>query len=211
VSHHLHTCIVSYNRLDLTKQCYESYLETVTLPFTLVIVDNASEPDVREWLAENVAPEHRVLLLGENKYPGYATNRGWEMMDHRTTLLHRSDNDFAFIKDWCDEVVERFHDPNLGQLGLRTDGEEMFATRNVGGNNVIRRKLWDDGLRYDERPWGDKYPPGYTEDSLFTPAVVRAGWEWGRVQRPCITSLSREDPTDDYYIKSWEIRGIKPQ
>jgi hypothetical protein len=210
VSHHIHSVIISFQRLELTKQCYLSYKETVTLPHTLVVVDNASDRETRAWLSENVTADDRLLLLGENRFPGYATNRGWEMMDHRTTLLHRSDNDFAFLPGWDQEVVRRFEaNANLGQLGLRTDQEEMFAPYNVGGNNVIRRALWDQGLRYDERPWGEEYPPGYTEDSLFTPEVERMGWQWGRAKRPCIVSLSREDPDDPYYLESWRIRGIE--
>lgn len=207
---HLHSIIVSFNRLDLLKQCYTSYKETVSLPHTLVIVDNASNVETRTWLRESV-PSHEVLLLDENRFPGYATNRGWEQMPEQTTLLHRSDNDFKFLPGWCEEVMRVFNKGDvIGQVGLRTSEEEMGATTNVGGNNVIRRELWDRGLRYDERPWGQGYPPGWTEDSLLSPAVVAMGYRWTRVRKPCIVSLSREDPSDPYYQRTWRLRGITP-
>ena len=206
---HLHSVIISFNRLELLKQCYESYKDTVTVPHTLVIVDNASRNDTRQWLSSKVSPTDGVIFLEHNRFPGFACNRGWEAMPPNTTHLHRSDNDFAFLPGWCDQVLSAFKG-KIGQVGLRTKQEEMNAQSNVGGNNVILRKLWDGGLRYDERPWGKEYPPGWTEDSLLSPAVVNMGYAWGRVKKPCIRSLSFEDPEDPYYQETWRLRGIRP-
>lgn len=211
MKHHIHSVIVSFNRLELTKQTIHSYLDTVDLPHTLIVVDNDSDDGSCEWLAyDGVDNGYEVLFLGRNMFPGYATNRGWERMPAETTLLHRSDNDFAFLPGWCKEVTNLF-DKNalVGQVGMRTDPEEMHAIWNVGGNNVIRRELWEQGLRYDERPWGRAYPPGFTEDSFFSPEVEKLGYEWTRVRNPCIVSLSFEDPDDPYYQETWSIRGIK--
>ena len=69
------TVIVSYNRLPLLKETVFSYLATVTMPFSLVVVDNGSDDETRRWLKNS---NLRVIYLGENHYPGYATNRGWE-------------------------------------------------------------------------------------------------------------------------------------
>lgn len=211
----LHSVVISYQRLELTRVVLASYLETVTLPYTLVVVDNGSRPEVTEWLEDslpNLSPPVNpigLLLLGKNKYPGFACNRGWELAPPDADLLQRADNDFSFRPGWCDEVAERFaSEPELGQLGLRTDKEEMFATSNVGGNNVIRRELWDKGLRYDERPW-KQYPPGWSEDSLFSPAVVEMGYHWARVKKPCIVSLASGDWDDPYYRKSYGDRRIR--
>jgi hypothetical protein len=125
------------------------------------------------------------------------------------TYLHRADNDFKFLPGWCEEVAMRFRRPNVGQVGLRTDAEEMYAKWNVGGNCVIRRELWDKGLRYDERPW-HKFPPGYSEDSFFSPAIEELGYRWTRVKKPCIESLASGDWNDPYYQSSYGERGIVP-
>jgi hypothetical protein len=127
-------------------------------------------------------------------------------------LLHRADNDFIFLPDWETHVRLQFSiNERLGQLGLRTDDEELHNPHNVGGNCVIRKQLWDEGLRYDERPWPKiaAKVPGYTEDSFLSPEVRRMGWEWGRVTQPCIRPISSEDPNDEYYIKSWQDRGMR--
>jgi hypothetical protein len=217
VNHHIHSVIVSYNRVHLTEQAITSYLNTVTLPHTLVVMDNGSGRETWERLVLLDA-DFDLVLLGENKYPGYATNRGWERAPKHTTLLHRGDNDFAFLPGWCDTMLEAFERHAVGQVGLRTAEEEMWNSHNVGGNNVVRRELWDQGLRYDERPWPQisKKVPGYTEDSFLSPAVTRLGWVWTRVERPCIRSLSVEAPGDPdfdagYYDRTWADRGMPPR
>ena len=207
---HLHSVIISFNRLDLLQRCYASYKETVSVPYTLVIVDNRSENETRQWLSEQVSPNDAVIFLEHNRFPGYACNRGWELMPPETTHLHRSDNDFAYREGWCEAFLERFNE-KVGQVGLRTNEEEEFAPSNVGGNNVILRSLWDQGLRYDERPWGHPdIPKGWTEDSLFSPAIKDMGFWWTRVKKPAIFPISNEDPSDPYYQRTWELRGITP-
>jgi glycosyltransferase involved in cell wall biosynthesis len=208
----IHTVMITYNRLELTKQAIQSYLETVTGPWSLIVVDNGSTDGTPEWLEQAAPPEIQVMLLHENKYPGYATNRGWELTPPGTVLLHRADNDFVFLPDWETHVRLMFSvNEDLGQLGLRTGDEELHNLHNVGGNCVIRKQLWDEGLRYDERPWPEitKKVPGYTEDSFMSPKVRKMGWEWGRVRVPCIRPISSEDPADPYYQSSWADRGMR--
>jgi glycosyltransferase involved in cell wall biosynthesis len=201
--------MVTYNRLELTKQAIRSYRETATGPGTLVVVDNCSTDGTWEWLHKQ--DDLRVVPLEKNMYPGFACNRGWELAPPDTVLLHRADNDFVFLPDWENHVRLMFTaNPRLGQLGLRTGEEELHNLHNVGGNCVIRKELFDDGLRYDERPWPKiaKKVPGYTEDSFLSPEVRKMGWEWDRVRVPCIQPISQEDPDDEYYRQTWADRGI---
>ena len=210
----IHTCFITYNRLDLTKQAIASYLETVTVPFTMVVVDNGSTDGTPEWLLREFSGyEKDVILLDDNHYPGYACNRGWETAPADATHLHRADNDFRFLPKWDIHMQKVFRRKEMGQVGLRTKDEELRCATNVGGNCVIARELWDKGLRYDERPWPqirDEAGPGITEDSFFSPAVVAMGYEWARVTQPCIFSLATGDWSDPYYRTAYEVRGIKP-
>jgi hypothetical protein len=204
----LHTVFISYNRVDLTRRALASYRETVTVPHTLVVVDNGSDHEAMLWLDEITGPGE-LLLLGRNRYPGFACNRGFDQAPDEATVLHRADNDFVFLPGWSDEVKERFDaNPLLGQLGLRTGDEELHNGHNVGGNCAFRRELWREGLRWKETPWPKIKTPGYTEDSFMSPEVARRGWEWGRVERPCIQSISVESPDDPYYARTWADRGI---
>lgn len=201
----LHTVFITYNRLELTKRALASYLETVSVPYTYVVVDNGSTDGTEEWLN---AEGHEAILLGRNTYPGFACNRGWELADGYVDFLHRADNDFTFLPGWCKEVERRFIKPKVGQVGLRTGEEELFAPWNVGGNCVIRRRLWDLGLRYDETPWPE-LPIGFSEDSFFSPEVEKMGFEWTRVKKSCIVSIASGDWDDEYYQESYGARRIK--
>src|SRR5215831_11123015 len=210
----LHTVFITYNRLELTKRAIESWVTTVPARSrTASVVDNGSQDGTGEWLSsEWVFARRRTHLLSENRYPGFATNLGWEDADSDVTHLHRADNDFIFLPGWFEEVERKFsEDPWLGQLGLRTDEEEGFETGNTGGNCVIRRELWDEGLRWDERTWPelrDQCGKGITEDTLFTAKIVAMGWHWDRVDVPCLGWLASSDPEDDYYQQTWRDRGI---
>jgi glycosyltransferase involved in cell wall biosynthesis len=214
----LHTVFITYNRLELTKQAIGSYLETVSVPFSFRVVDNGSTDGTREWLQRKLPLSEDLdvidiprgsgwLFLEENRYPGYACNRGWEQAPADADFLHRADNDFAFLPGWCEQVRYMFRTKKIGQVGLRTDEEELYARWNVGGNCVIRRELWDKGLRYDERPWKE-FPPGYSEDSFLSPAVEALGFTWKRVKEPCIRTLASGDLSDPYYQRSYGDRGI---
>jgi glycosyltransferase involved in cell wall biosynthesis len=211
----LHSVLVTHNRLELTKRALASFLETEDRSVTgqLFVVDNGSTDGTVEWLAQQEEPW--LIELGENLYPGYATNVGWGMLPLNATHLHRADNDHIFLPGWCEAVAEVFENEKVGQVGLRTSAEELNARGNTGGNCVIRRELWDAGLRWDERPWPqlrDELGPGITEDSLMSPAVEAMGYTWTRVRRPCIQPISSEVPDQDpdwpYYLQTFRDRGI---
>ena len=121
------TVVVSYKRPELLQRTLVSYLETVTLPFELLVVDNGGSEE-----ALTVARDLGVTVLsfGANLFPGHSTNTGWDILikgkrDDQIAYLHRSDNDVEYLPGWCDEVTRRFDEnANLGQFGLRTLEEE---------------------------------------------------------------------------------------
>ena len=202
--------LISYDRPELTKLAIGSFVATVGVRYELVVADNGSSEETQQWLTQ-IADDDEIdglALYGENLYPGKAFNKAvsWFLHDE-VTHIQRLDNDFRFLPGWSEHAARCFgENPRLGQLGLRTDAEELYAPHNVGGNMIIRRELWDQGLRYDERPWSD-YPPGMTEDSYYSPAVKDTGYDWGRVKVPCIVGTSFESWDDPYYARTWGERG----
>lgn len=206
---HIHSVIVSYDRAFLTEEAMISYIATVSISHSLVIVDNGSEWDTQVWLSTLPFP---VVLLRENMYPGYATNLGWTLAPPQTTLYHRIDNDVRFLEHWCDEVVELFQDPTVGQVGIVAAGDEAWTRLPhwpVGGNSIIRRALYDAGLRYDDRPWFD----GHDETPVLWADVKKLGYKSLFCEKPGIVHLdSRVSPHPDvpssYHEKSHSDRGL---
>jgi len=201
----LHTVVISYNRLDLLQETLSSYLATVTVPYSLMVVDNHSDSDVRAWLGAQL--DYPVLLLRANLYPGAACNIGFEYAPDDATHLHRSDSDMRYLPGWDQEVQCRFVElRRCGQVGLRTDAEELECATNVGGTCVIDRQLWRAGVRWDTRPW--EQLGSTTEDYYLSQEVQRRGWRWTRVRKPCVVHLASGDRDDPYYQHSYGIRGI---
>lgn len=198
------TVIVSLDRLPLLRETVESYMDTVTEPHDLVVVDNGSGSKTRRWL---IGQRHlTAILLPENRYPGYATNRGWRLLEDRHTVLHRADNDVRFLPGWCDRVAERFAE-GAGQVGLRTDGEEDTAVPAVGGNMAISRAVYDAGIRYTDAPWGE-VP---WEDGDLSARIHKAGFVMMRVRERCLVHLGDPpDFSDPYTMETYRVRGLIP-
>ncbi len=196
------TVVVSYKRPELLDRTLTSYLATVSLPYRLLVVDNGGSQENLD-----VADDHgaEVIRLATNRFPGYATNAGWDrLMSDAPVFLHRSDGDVEYLPEWCDEVVARFHaDPELGQLGLRTREEEGNHP-NVGGNCVVLREVFQK-VRWQDSPW---QRATRTEDYHYSVAVAAAGFKWDRVHEPCIVHLGTGTPkTDSYYAETWHNKG----
>lgn len=203
---HIHSVIVSYKRLELTKRTLQAYLDTVSVPHSLIIVDNGSPPDVTDWLSSLDVP---ILFLGVNRFPGFATNRGWESMPPETFLLHRLDNDTLLLPGWCEDVVECFEDSKVGQYGLLAAGDAEWLEEKglypsgskgwpCGGNSIVRRNLYDEGLRYSERPWTDG---GTLEDNQLTLDVWAMGYNRIFATRPVMEYMSIRDEDYDEEIR----------
>lgn len=203
----LHTVIVSYERLGLLKATVSSYLDTVSVPHRLMVVDNGSGHDVRAWLTGTFARSD-LILLDKNHYPGYACNHGFGYGLADATHYHRSDNDIEYLPGWCDNAILAFgHNPNAAIVGLRTDAEELHTTLNTGGTAIIRRDVWDKGLRYNEKPWTNDM----TEDWELCQDATRMGYTWTRVTSPSVIHLGGEHASadDPYYQRSFGDRGIE--
>lgn len=208
---HIHTVLISYKRTELTKKALQGYLETVSVPHSLIIVDNGSPLETTNWLSTLDVP---VLFLGENRFPGYATNRGWEKMPSETVLLHRLDNDTLLLPGWCEDAIECFKDPDVGQYGLLARGDaEWMANLQLypsgmrgwpcGGNSVIHRKLYAQGLRYSEKPWTEG---GTLDDNQLTLDVWRRGYKRIFSTKPVMDYMSMIDQDYDNEIK--KSRGL---
>jgi len=62
--------ILTRNRLDHLEAMVDALEQRTSAPFQITIVDNASGPEVRNWLQANRPRFHQLILLEENLYPG---------------------------------------------------------------------------------------------------------------------------------------------
>ena len=156
----LSTIILNWNRVELLRQCVESYLATVRDDYELLIVDNASTDGSCEYLQRlEAARRARVFYLPEN-IGGEALNVAIPLT--RGELIHLSENDQIFLPGWREHAESAFAAfPNLGQLSLFSDtptddeawepkrsklvfsnGKVLYeAPDNVGTSSILRAFL----------------------------------------------------------------------
>jgi glycosyltransferase involved in cell wall biosynthesis len=219
------TVVVTHDRLPYTQRCVESLRDTTGF---LVVVDNASSDGTQEWLASDDCQADLAIQLDRNLFPGAATNIGWHhglKQFPDATLLHRSDNDIEYAPDWASVVEAAFgaHERLglYGVLNLREDfpqGQPVAphvvdgVTVNrywprLGGNVVMRRELWEGGLRWVPGPWR---PGGQDEDGQMSAAVVEARFYHGNAVEAIASNIAfgRYHEFPSYYDRTAAVRGL---
>jgi len=225
-------CLITHNRLKYSQRTLRELLRTIEIPYFLVAVDNASTDGTVDWLEGHVKRYKidKVILSDDNLYPGAACNMGWHrgLEDYpEATHLMRLDNDMHFEKGWDARAEEYFKKiPELGQLGLDHEAIEHpkailreqeinGCTINtwpgcVGGPCIIRRTLWDKGLRYDELRWDDERRSKLQEDSRFSKKIENMGYIFGHMTDNLSRTFANESnwhEFPEYYKKTMRERG----
>jgi len=225
-------CLITHNRLDYTKRTLRALYKTAELPYYLIVVDNASTDGTVEYLTNHIRREKidQIVLNDENLYPGKACNIGWEAgLENfpEATHLMRLDNDMHLEPGWQAAVESYFKAiPELGQLGIDHDAldhpkaalrayEINGKTINpwpgcVGGPNIIRRKIWDLGVRYQEMKWNDGRNTPLQEDSALSKDIMNRGYLSAHMtDRLAWTFANIENWNEypDYYKKTLSDRG----
>lgn len=219
--------LITFNRLEYTKRTLRSLWDTVELPYYLMVVDNNSTDGTKEYLATLVERNrvNQVIFNDENYYPGKACNIGWTegLQEYpQATHLMRLDNDMHFEKGWDLKAEEYFKKVDrLGQLGLDHSGGENHVPQMyngmglvewpgcVGGPNIIRREIFDSGVRYDETRW-EGTRSKLQEDARLSTRIKKDGWLVGHMEdRLSWTFATPETWVDypSYYEKTFYDRG----
>lgn len=226
--------LITYNCLAYTKRTLRELWGTIEIPYYLIVVDNNSTDGTQKYL-ESVKSRYRIddcILNPDNYYPGKATNIGWEhglKTYTKATHLMRLDNDMHLGKGW-DRLAEEYFAkiPELGQLGIDNDAldhpkaklREMTINGKtintwpgcVGGPCIIRRSLWDKGVRYEELMWNDGRNSPLQEDSQFSKAIQSQGYLTGHMTDGLCWTFANETnwhEHKDYYLKTMLDRGYK--
>lgn len=231
--------LITYNRIKYTKRTLRNFRDTISddTKYYLVAVDNASTDGTQKYLleAERRGVIDKVILNPENYYPGKAANIGWEagLKEFQDAqFLMRLDNDMQLKKGWDIAFYEIFNAiPELGQLGYDHEAIEHPSANStqrtingktinewpgcIGGPCLIRRKVWDDGIRYDEIPWNNG---GFEniirdqEDYRMSMRIKEAGWIFGHAQEDFGRTFANKEnwiEYPDYYRETMYKRGYR--
>lgn len=229
-------CLITYNRLEYTKRTLRYLWSTIQVPYYLVIVDNNSADGTKQYLKglERRNKADLVIFNDDNYYPGRATNIGWETgisLYPQATHLMRLDNDMELRQGWDTNAAEYFDKiPELGQLGLDHEAietpkailREMYIngkTLNpwpgcVGGPNIIKREIFDAGMRYEPYRWDDGRQSALQEDSKFSRLIQYNGYLVGHITEDLSRTFANKNnwkEYPEYYKKTMLDRGYTAQ
>lgn len=191
----LSTIVLNWNRFDLLTVTLRSYLDTVSVPHQLIVVDNASTDGSRDIINDLCAdhPNRRAILLPEN-LGGDAIN---EALPHcRGRFIQVSENDIEFLPGWDRSLLGKFDVfPKLGQISPfspfhRSEEGEVWsdkpatpwtldgltihvAERGVGTSCIVPREIYDRGARWTTKGEGRfRFP----RDGRFSASVKNLGF-----------------------------------
>jgi GT2 family glycosyltransferase len=126
--------IVSYNGLDLIRNCVTSILERTVYPnYEVIIVDNNSVAEVKAYLIElqRTAPCVRVVLNDTNKGFAAANNIGLRQAQSSDFVILLN-NDTIVPRGWLCRLLRHVRKPDVGMVGPVTNWTGNEARIDVG-------------------------------------------------------------------------------
>lgn len=106
--------IVTYNQIEFTKRCIDGIVKNTTIPYRIIIVDNASRDNTRNYLHTLQGTE--IILNNINYGFPAACNQGIRGVHDEYVLI--LNNDTIVTEGWLERLIEVAEsDPQIGLVG----------------------------------------------------------------------------------------------
>lgn len=111
--------IVNFNGKDFLGPCFDSICKHVTVPYEIIVVDNASHDGSVEYVTENY-PE--IKLVASKVNLGFAAGNNLAARSAEGKYLLLLNNDTLLLGDLNSAVALLSSDPSIGALGCMMRG-----------------------------------------------------------------------------------------
>lgn len=140
--HYVNIGMITYNRLDFTKQTIASLLVKTKYPHVLTVVDNNSTDGTQEYLKalQSLGVIHNLILLDENVGVAKASNLAWNVEPDAEYYL-KLDNDIILQKDsWLEDMVKTYEAiPEVGVLGYNFE-PKSYPLETINGFSIQTKR-----------------------------------------------------------------------
>lgn len=170
-----------FNQSGLTKTCLDSIRDATENPYTLILIDNASDDETREFLEDFKISNKDVQLVRNEKNVGWvkAINQG--MAISKSPFICIMNNDTVIrTKDWLSKLIEIARmAPDIGLVNPRFDSkhnrfyEKPFVEIDFcrGYCILMKREAMEKIGALDE-----SYGMGYYDDDDYSVRAIHAGF-----------------------------------
>ena len=168
--------IVTYNAVDYVRRCLESLRRMTKLPHEVLVVDNASRPETRAYLA--TVPWISLTLNDDNRLWCPALNQALRQADAAARYFMLLNPDVEILRnDWMERLVGAIEShPRVGITGTQHNYRPLGPVFGAidGHCFLFRRELYEDpaiGPLDEHYPWnGSPY--------VFTAKAWAKGWRY---------------------------------
>ena len=191
--------VLTFNKIDVTKNFVKSLLVNTSLPIRVIFVDNASHDGTRDYLRSLKESEncHFEIILNENNL-GFIKGVNQGLAKAQAPFICIANNDLTFTPGWLEEIIALFHkrpevgllNPNSNNLGVapsaqqpledfafvlkKYSGEFIELTDCIGFCMVLKTEVLEKvGFLSEE------FLPMFFEDTDYSRRVSQAGWRVG--------------------------------
>lgn len=212
---------ITYNRLEYSKKCFQSLLDTAGYSFDHFIIDNGSTDGTEKWLDEYPCKFFR--LNGDNRGISIASNQALEAIGDGYDIIIKIDNDCLFKnKGWMSKMVELWKSNHMMALscyvqGLRDNpggaprmdygminGEVIGLTHHIGGICCFASSKAYDNFRWDE------YSTLHgVQDLEFSQHLLKNGYGMGYLENWYCEHIDGTDGQEDKYPDYFKNRKIE--
>lgn len=179
--------IPTYNRKEYLERCLTSVFEIQYSPLEIIVVNDASTDDTRQYLSRVKDPRLHVIHRPYNGGASSARNSGVSLAKYE--ILAFTDDDCIVQYDWIRHLVAPFVEPTCGLV----IGETWYRDINYSGSfpeRLVNNKdaAWPMtcNMAYRREVFGvlggfsDEYAYYHNEDTEMAIRAVANGWSFQR-------------------------------
>jgi|GEM_PF-1228531 len=179
--------VPTYNRLNYLKNCLESLRQQDFGNFEIIIVDDGSDSEVREYLEKIKSEKMKVIFNEKNLGASNSRNAGAKLS--RNEIIAFIDDDCRAQKNWLRELLKKFENEKTGFVFGKTfyvsqNYQGHFPERLVGnangqwpgaGNIAYRKEVFEKCGGFDQ-----KFAYYTNEDTEMALRAMAAGFSYKR-------------------------------